>query len=107
MNSSVKYNVGVLSLFLQQAASKADHARWFVIDHDDEDDPHTLCCFMHMSYNKMVIFLDSCLLTDNYLGTSGPSADKIASFVSTIDDVKHTKFKTSFCGGLHHNYQFL
>jgi len=46
MNSSVKYNVGVFSLFLQQAASKAAHARWFVINHDDEDDPHTLCCFM-------------------------------------------------------------
>jgi len=55
----------------------------------------------------MVIFLDKSLLTDNYLGMSRPSADKIASFVSTINDVKHTKFKTSFCGGLHHNYQFL
>jgi len=85
MNSSVKYNAGVLSSFLQQAASKAAHARWFVINHDDEDDPHTLCCFMHMSYNKMVIFLDSCLLTDNYLGMSRLSADKIASFVSTIN----------------------
>jgi len=107
MNSSVKYNAGVFSSFLQQAASEAEHARWFVIDHDDEDDPHTLCCFMRMSYSKLIFFLDSCLLTDNYLGTSGPSSDKIEAFVKTIDDVEHTKCKMSFPGGLRRNYQFI
>jgi len=55
----------------------------------------------------MTSFLESCWLTYNHAGMPGPTA-KIASFVaSMMKNDKHTRYKMSGCGGMHHNYRFL
>ena len=106
MNQSCNYNAGIFCSLLEHAANQAAFARWFVIDHDDDDDPHTLCCFMHLTYSSLIMFLESCELTDYYFGTPGPSAAKISSLVTSLDNVEHTRYKMSF-GGKRRNYQFL
>jgi len=112
MNVVDEYNVGVFHSFLWHAREHAPFVRWFVINHDDESDPHTLCCLMHLTYTGLILFLESCSLTDNYyLGMICPVQEAMRRklppllFVASIDDVEHTRYKMKL-RSVHCNYQF-
>jgi len=38
-------------------ADSADQGRWFIVNHDDEEDPNTLAHFLHIQYADLECLL--------------------------------------------------
>ena len=61
---------------MRRASSNFKKPHWFLINHDDEDDP------------DMWILLKSCGLTDDYGGSIGISSKRMEQFIFPIDKVQ-------------------
>jgi len=74
MTSKMENNLlAAFSTFLNAASKQMRHAQWFIVDADD-DDPHSLASFLHMTHEQLMWLLKGCNLT-----IKGPNSGSIFS----------------------------
>ncbi len=99
---------------LHTAATAIKTAHWFIvnrslIDENDNEDPHTLACFLGLTYHEYICLLEVCCLTDHVRsgkqqGNVCVSASKLKQFVQTIPNTDFSHIYSSFFGNNYTRY---
>jgi len=89
-------------------------AHWFTVNHslideNDNEDPHTLACFLGLTYHEYIHLLEACCLTNHVRsgkqqGDVCVSALKLKQFVQTIPNTDFSHRYSLFFGNTYTQY---
>jgi len=86
---------------LADAADEVPYATWYIVNLEEERDPHSLSAFLGLTYKQLCSVLQACdIMYSNHTNYSCIlQFQRLESFLVPIDNVECTETRFSYKGG--------